>query len=53
MVKEVQQNFVHRVFHWIAERSYGIYLSHLIVLWFVFDRMTNFPLGARIVALAF
>jgi len=50
-VKEGRQNWLHEVFHWIAERSYGIYLSHLLVLWFVFDRMTNFPAWVRIMAL--
>jgi peptidoglycan/LPS O-acetylase OafA/YrhL len=40
-VSEGQSNWIHRVFHWIAEHSYGIYLSHIVVLWIVFNRMAE------------
>ncbi len=50
-VEEGRFNWIHRVFHWIAEHSYGIYLSHIVVLWFVFYQMARFPLWARIAVL--
>jgi peptidoglycan/LPS O-acetylase OafA/YrhL len=50
-VEESQSNWIHRVFHWIAEHSYGIYLSHWVVLWIVFYRMARFPLWAQIAVL--
>jgi len=50
-VKEGRPNWIHSVFHWIAERSYGIYLSHSIVLWIVFYKMDQLPLWVQIPAL--
>jgi peptidoglycan/LPS O-acetylase OafA/YrhL len=47
-VEEGRRNWIHNVFHWIAEHSYGIYLSHSVVFWFVFYRMAQFPLWAQI-----
>ena len=49
--KEAQSNWCSRVFHWIAEHSYGIYLSHSIVLWFAFYKMAQLPLWTRIAVL--
>jgi peptidoglycan/LPS O-acetylase OafA/YrhL len=51
IVEEGQSNWMHRIFHWIAEHSYGIYLSHSVVLSIVFYGMENFPLWAQIAAL--
>lgn len=50
-VHEAGPNWMHRVFHWIAERSFGIYLSHIVVFWIVFYRMAQLPLWARGAAL--
>ena len=50
-VEEGRNNWMYRVFHWTAEHSYGIYLSHLIVLWIVFYRMAQFPVWTQIVIL--
>lgn len=50
-VREGQSNWMHRLFHWIAEHSFGIYLSHIVVLWIVFYRMAFFPQWAQIAAL--
>jgi peptidoglycan/LPS O-acetylase OafA/YrhL len=50
-VHEGKPDWIHKIFHWIAQHSYGIYLSHSIVLWFVFYRMGNFPFWIRISAL--
>jgi peptidoglycan/LPS O-acetylase OafA/YrhL len=50
-VEEGQSKWIHKVSHWIAEHSYGIYLSHEFVLWIAFYRMTHFPLWAQITAL--
>jgi peptidoglycan/LPS O-acetylase OafA/YrhL len=47
-VKEARVNWLYKCCHWIAERSYGIYLSHSVILWIVFDRMQLFPLWLRI-----
>lgn len=50
-VREAGSNWMHRTFHWIAEHSYGIYLSHNIVFWIVFYRMAMFPFWLRIASL--
>ena len=50
-VREAGSNWMHRIFHWIAEHSYGIYLSHNIVFWIVFYRMAMFPFWLRIASL--
>lgn len=47
-VKEAHTSWLYKGCRWIAERSYGIYLSHSIVLWIVFNRMDAFPLWQRI-----
>jgi len=38
----------HRVAHWIAEHSYGIYLSHVVLIWFVLVRMSGAPVWVRV-----
>ena len=50
-VKEGRSNWFYSVSHWIAEHSYGIYLSHTVILWFVFFRMEQYPLWLKIVVL--
>jgi peptidoglycan/LPS O-acetylase OafA/YrhL len=50
-VREGRSNWMHRIFHWIAEHSYGIYLSHIVVFWIVLYRMALFPQWLRIAAL--
>ncbi|HEV2619963.1 MAG TPA: acyltransferase, partial [Acidobacteriaceae bacterium] len=47
---EGSHNWIHAIFHWIAEHSYGIYLSHLIVFWIVFRKMAGLPwwMGATV-----
>lgn len=50
-VREGPSNWMHRIFHWVAEHSYGIYLSHIVVFWIVFYRMALFPPWARYAAL--
>ena len=46
-VNEGRSNSIHRLFHWIAEHSYGIYLSHTVVFWVAFYQMALFPIWAR------
>jgi len=48
---EGRQSWTHRIFHWIADRSFGIYLSHTIIFWFVFNKMAHFSLCTQIVVL--
>jgi peptidoglycan/LPS O-acetylase OafA/YrhL len=50
-VQEHDWGVMQKVFHWIVERSYGIYLSHIAVFWVVMDVMSRDPLWVRIVAL--
>jgi peptidoglycan/LPS O-acetylase OafA/YrhL len=50
-MSEGRSNWIHRIFHWIAEHSYGIYLSHIVVFWIVLYPMALFPQWARIAAL--
>lgn len=42
------RNWMHTICHWIAERSYGIYLSHIIVFWLVFREMAFLPWWIRV-----
>jgi peptidoglycan/LPS O-acetylase OafA/YrhL len=37
--------------HWVAEYSYGIYLSHLVVLWIVIDVLVSWPIWTRVLVL--
>ena len=46
-VEEAADSPFQKIFHWIAEHSYGIYLSHIVVIWFVFDAMAGSPVWAR------
>lgn len=48
---EGSPNWAHRVFHWIAEHSFGIYLSHIVIFWIVFYPMAQLPLWTRITTL--
>ncbi|MGA7832764.1 MAG: acyltransferase [Terracidiphilus sp.] len=50
-LRETRPNWTHSFFHWIAEHSYSIYLTHSIVFWFVFYPMAQLSLWLRIPAL--
>jgi peptidoglycan/LPS O-acetylase OafA/YrhL len=50
-VREGMYGVVLPVLHWIAEHSYGIYLSHTIVMGFAFYTLTGVPMWVRIVTL--
>lgn len=43
LVQEARTNWFYAGCRWIAERSYGIYLTHCVVLWMVFNRMAGSP----------
>jgi peptidoglycan/LPS O-acetylase OafA/YrhL len=47
-VREGPSNFVHGICHWIAEHSYGIYLSHIVFIWLAFYPMAAAPVWLRV-----
>ncbi|MGD0831247.1 MAG: acyltransferase [Terracidiphilus sp.] len=51
-VRESRPNWTQNIFHWIAEHSYGIYLSHSAVFWVVYYRMAQTPFWAQSAVLA-
>ena len=50
-VEDVPWGKTQTTFHWIAEHSYGIYLSHTIIFWIAFDKMTTLPIWVRALTL--
>lgn len=50
-VRELPAGVIQRLTHWIAEHSYGIYLSHMIIMWVAVDRMHAKPLWFRVLFL--
>jgi len=50
-VREGSDGGLRPVLHWIAEHSYGIYLSHTIVMGFAFYTLSGLPMWIRIVVL--
>jgi peptidoglycan/LPS O-acetylase OafA/YrhL len=50
-VRESSDGVLRPVLHWIAEHSYGIYLSHTIVMGFAFYTLSGIPMWARIIVL--
>lgn len=46
-VQEFRWGVLERLFYWIAEYSYGIYLSHLIIFWIAFRVMAHDPWWMR------
>lgn len=47
MFREMQAAQANKGFHLIAKYSYGIYLSHLPILWFAFERTSGGPVVLR------
>lgn len=43
---------LNRAAHWVAEYSYGIYLSHIPVFWVAIYQMADWPFAARALFLA-
>jgi peptidoglycan/LPS O-acetylase OafA/YrhL len=50
-VEDIPWGKIQTIHHWIAEHSYGIYLSHLVIFWIAFDKMTTFPIWVRALTL--
>jgi peptidoglycan/LPS O-acetylase OafA/YrhL len=46
-VEDVPWGKTQTTFHWIAEHSYGIYLSHTIIFWIAIDQMKSLPVWVR------
>jgi len=51
-VQEGKSGRFQGVFHWIAEHSYGIYLSHTLIAWIVLYPMARMPVWFRAVFFA-
>jgi peptidoglycan/LPS O-acetylase OafA/YrhL len=49
MFREMEAPAAQKIFHSIAKYSYGIYLGHMPILWFVFAGMAGQPAALRIV----
>jgi peptidoglycan/LPS O-acetylase OafA/YrhL len=47
MFREIEIPAFKKIFHSIAKYSYGIYLSHLPILWFAFAGMAGQPVALR------
>ena len=47
-VEETANHALQPLLHWIADHSYGIYLSHMVVMWFALYVMAAAPLWARV-----
>jgi peptidoglycan/LPS O-acetylase OafA/YrhL len=50
-VREGSYGVMRPVLHWIAEHSYGIYLSHTIVMGFALYTLSGLPMWVRIIVL--
>jgi peptidoglycan/LPS O-acetylase OafA/YrhL len=50
-VREGSDSGLQPMLHWIAEHSYGIYLSHTIVMGFAFYTLSGLPMWVRIIVL--
>jgi peptidoglycan/LPS O-acetylase OafA/YrhL len=50
-IQEIQWRPLNRLSHWIAEISYGIYLSHIPLMWFALKVMAPYPLALRLLVL--
>jgi peptidoglycan/LPS O-acetylase OafA/YrhL len=50
MFREIEAPAAKKIFHSIAKYSYGIYLAHMPILWFVFAVMAGQPAALRIIA---
>ena len=51
-VKESSPSPLTAVAHWIADRSYGIYLSHTILFWLFLHKLAIYSIWLRVPALA-
>jgi peptidoglycan/LPS O-acetylase OafA/YrhL len=49
--REIQWRPLNRLSRWIAEISYGIYLSHIPLMWFTLKVLAPYPLVIRLVVL--
>jgi peptidoglycan/LPS O-acetylase OafA/YrhL len=47
LFREIPRSAISTSAHLIAKYSYGIYLSHVPILWFAFVKMTSIPVAAR------
>jgi peptidoglycan/LPS O-acetylase OafA/YrhL len=50
-VRESAWPVVHKFTHWIAEQSYGIYLSHVAIFWLAIHVMASQPVWVRVLVL--
>jgi peptidoglycan/LPS O-acetylase OafA/YrhL len=52
MFQEIRNRAAGKVFHLIAKYSYGIYLSHVPIMWFCFVKLAGQPLVLRVILAA-
>ena len=50
--REIESGIARKAAHLIARYSYGIYLSHMPILWFSFQYMVDAPLASRVATAA-
>ena len=50
-IRDIECNWLNRISHWVAEKSYGIYLSHSFIIWCAVKLMVNRPLPLRVLVL--
>jgi len=48
MFREMPKGILRRTCQLIARYSYGIYLSHFILIWFAFEQLAHWPIAARV-----
>ncbi len=48
MFREMPKGILRRTCQLIARYSYGVYLSHFILIWFAFEKLAHWPMLARV-----
>jgi peptidoglycan/LPS O-acetylase OafA/YrhL len=46
-VRELDEGYLREGCRWVARYSYGVYLSHAVLIWLAFDELATWPVVAR------